>query len=187
MGSVVPAKIIKMPHSPTIQPAVQLEARPLGIFLNCGYGIYEGSRPIAKIKFGNGFNSFLASFDILGISTLWDKGYRGWVVTPAARYRVRQKSKFIKTTTWLEQNKTSVVEARQRLIPPVIFLEHGRQEYRLETARSVDYQITVDGKPVGYVKPAKGFFSRKIHFLVPTSLPLTKQLLMIWMHLHNQF
>ena len=118
MGSVVPAKIIKMPHSPTIQPAVQLEARPLGIFLNCGYGIYEGSRPIAKIKFGNGFNSFLASFDILGISTLWDKGYRGWVVTPAARYRVRQKSKFIKTTTWLEQNKTSVVEARQRLIPP---------------------------------------------------------------------
>ena len=56
----------------------------------------------------------------------------------------------------------------------MIFLEHGSQEYRLETARSVDYQITVDGKPVGYVKPAKGFFSRKIHFLVPTSLPLTK-------------
>jgi hypothetical protein len=187
MSSVVPVKIIQMPRLPTMQPAVQLEARPLGIFLNCGYGIYEGSRRLAKIKFDNGFNSFLASFDVLGISTLWDKGYRGWVVTPAARYRVRQKNKFIKTTIWLEQNKTSVVEARQRLIPPVIFLEHGGQEYRLEVGKSVDYQITVDGKPVGYVKPTKRFFSRKIHFLVPTSLPLTKQLLMIWIHLDNQF
>jgi hypothetical protein len=170
-----------MPQSPLSRSTIHLEARPSGIFLNCGYGIYEGSRRVAKIKFDGGFISNIVGFiDFLG---LWDKGYRGRIMTSAGQYRVKRKSRLIKTTTWLMQDKTPIAEARERLIPPVIFLEHDGKEYRFELGESGDYQINVDGARVGYTQVPNSLFSRKVHFFMPKSLPLAKQLLLLWIHL----
>lgn len=169
-----------MPPFPSTQPTIQLEARPLGIFLNCGYGVYDSSRRVATIKFDN---SALGFFDVLGLSALWSKGYRGRIMTPSARYRLRHKHKLGQTHTWLLQNKTPIAEADDRLIPPAVSLQHHGREYQLRPSTTEIRVISVDGQPVGSVKEPGSFFSRKIHFLMPKSLPLTHQLLIMWIYL----
>jgi hypothetical protein len=169
-----------MPNSSSTQSVIQLEARPQGLFLNCGYGIYDGSRRVATIKFDNSALGFL---DVLGLSALWSRGYRGRIMTPSARYRLRHKQKLGRTHTWLLQKKTPIAEADDRLIPPGVSLQHNDREYCLRPSGNEIRVITVDGQPVGSVKEPGPFFSRKIHFLMPKSLPLTHQLLMMWIYL----
>jgi hemin uptake protein HemP len=176
-----------MGQSASTEPAVRLEARPLGIFLNCGYGIYDGGRRIAKIKFDDGVVSWLSYLDVLGLSILWDKGYLGWVITPTDRYRIQKNHKFVNTRFYLLQGKTPVAEAQEQFFPPVIMLEHNGQEYRLQPGETIKEQLVMNNRVVGYAKPPRSLFSRKVHFLLPKRLPVKEQLLLMWMYLYKQF
>jgi len=104
-------------------------------------------------------------------------------MTPSARYRLRHQQKLGRTHTWLLQNKIPIAEADDRLIPPGVSLQHEGREYGLRPSATEIRVITVDGQPVGSVKAPGPFLSRKIHFLMPKSLPLTHQLLMMWIYL----
>lgn len=143
-----------------------LEARPLGLFLNCGYGIYQDSQRVAKVTF-----------------SAWGSG--GKVIMPSGRYRVRLRGPLLKTTTCLMQGKVTVAEAKSPLVPPVLRLTHGGRTYEV---RFLNNALTVEGGVVinTFQTEVPPWFRRRVRFTLPDTLPQTHQLLLVWMALEQK-
>lgn len=146
-----------------------LEARPQGIFLNCGYRVYQGKQVIAKIKFSH-------------------FGSGGQLIIPPHRYKIKLSGAFLRNTTQLMQGKTCIASAKRALVPPVIRLDYGNHHYQINVAEMREAKVIEDGKVVGTVHFNRSWWSRKVQFDLPNALPQTMQLFLVWMVLeHHSF
>jgi hypothetical protein len=140
-----------------------LEARPSGIFLNCGYRLLQGTHTVATVRF-----------------SWWGNG--GTLICDRQRYQIRLSGFPLRNKVHFMERKTCVAIAKRPLIPPQILLEYAGQQYQFNP---LNLTISQTNQVIGSVIYPRSWFNRRIQFDLPDSMPFLAQIFLAWLVLER--